>query len=62
MLEQAQEAWRHYRDANCEASAAMYSGGSMARSERVACKARLTKERLTELRRIYEEPPFPMAK
>jgi uncharacterized protein YecT (DUF1311 family) len=44
---------------NCEASAAVYAGGSLAGTEFVACKGRLTQERLAELKRIYEEPPFP---
>jgi uncharacterized protein YecT (DUF1311 family) len=59
LLGKAQEAWQRYRDANCEASAAVYSGGTMAPAELVGCKLRLTKERLAELKRIYEEPPFP---
>jgi uncharacterized protein YecT (DUF1311 family) len=59
LLERAQESWLRYRDANCEASAAVYAGGSLAATELVACKKRLSQERLAELKRIYEEPPFP---
>ncbi len=59
LLGKAQEAWLRYREVNCEASAAVYAGGSLAGTELVACKERLTQERLAELKRIYEEPPFP---
>jgi len=62
LLGRAQEAWLRYRDANCEASAAAYAGGSLAATELVACKKRLTHERLAELKRIYEEPPFPASR
>lgn len=59
LLERAQKFWMRYRDANCEASAAVYAGGSLAATEFVACKKRLSEERLAEMKRIYGEPPFP---
>ena len=62
LLGRAQEVWLQYREANCEAAAAVYAGGSMAATESVARKERLPPERLTELRRIYEEPPFPASR
>lgn len=59
LLKRAQDAWVHYRDANCKASAAVYSGGTMAPAELAGCKLDHTRDRLAELRRIYEEPPSP---
>jgi len=58
-LMKAQAAWVLYRDANCEASAAVYAGGTMATAELDGCKLLLTRERQAELKRIYEEPPYP---
>jgi uncharacterized protein YecT (DUF1311 family) len=59
LLRSAQEAWERYRETNCRASAAIFAGGSLESTEFVACKLHLTQERLVELKRIYEEPPFP---
>jgi len=62
LLQIAQEAWNRYRDAQCEASAATFSGGTMESTEFIACKLKLTQERLEELKRTYDEPPFPPQK
>ena len=57
-LEKAQEAWRRYRDANCQAAAAAYEGGTLSISELDGCHARLASARVAELKLIYREPPF----
>ncbi len=48
-LKRAQREWVTYRDLNCKFYSEIYSGGSAVGTEFVACKARMTKERLTEL-------------
>ena len=60
-LVQAERAWEHYRDLDCRAAEGVYAGGTMAATEVAACKARLARERLAELERIYAEPPAPGA-
>jgi hypothetical protein len=55
-LVQAQRAWKEYRDRDCQAAYGMYAGGTMAGTAYLACKTRLTNQRLEELKRIYENP------
>jgi uncharacterized protein YecT (DUF1311 family) len=52
-LKAAQRAWLAYRDADCEAESALYSGGSMAPMIKLACVANLTRERTKEIQRVY---------
>jgi uncharacterized protein YecT (DUF1311 family) len=53
-LQAAQRAWIKYRDANCEAAAALYQGGSIQPSVRAECLRRNTRARADELRQIYD--------
>jgi uncharacterized protein YecT (DUF1311 family) len=53
-LQAAQRAWVGYRDANCDAEAALYEGGSIVPTIRADCLESLTRERIKELHRIYE--------
>jgi uncharacterized protein YecT (DUF1311 family) len=53
-LQTAQRAWIKYRDANCEAAAALYQGGSIQPSVRAECLRRNTRARADELRQIYD--------
>ena len=53
-LQAAQRAWIGYRDANCEAEAALYEGGSIQPTIRSNCMERLTRARLEELHTIYD--------
>nr|WP_223877819.1 lysozyme inhibitor LprI family protein [Histidinibacterium aquaticum] len=46
----AQRAWLPFRDAACEAEAALFAGGSMAPMVRSFCLARLTEQRTEDLR------------
>lgn len=48
-LRSAQRAWITYRDLACAAEAALYAGGTLERSARIGCLARLTDERVTAL-------------
>src|SRR5689334_6829524 len=54
LLQRAQETWLLYRDTNCQAAAATFSGARMQSTELLACKLKLTQERIAELKRIYE--------
>ena len=53
-LQAAQRAWIEYRDANCEAAAARYQGGSIQPSIRAECLRRNTRARADELRQVYD--------
>jgi uncharacterized protein YecT (DUF1311 family) len=53
-LQAAQRAWIKYRDANCEAAAELYQGGSIQPSVRAECLRRNTRARADELRQIYD--------
>jgi uncharacterized protein YecT (DUF1311 family) len=53
-LQEAQRAWIKYRDANCEAAAALYQGGSIQPSVRSECLRRNTRARVAELHQIYD--------
>jgi len=53
-LQAAQRAWIKYRDANCEAAAALYQGGSIQPSVRSECLRRNTRARVEELNQIYD--------
>jgi uncharacterized protein YecT (DUF1311 family) len=49
MVEEAQSRWEDYRDAQCEAAAGVYDGGSIAPMAEAQCKARLAEQRAREL-------------
>jgi len=53
-LQMAQHAWITYRDANGEAEAALYQGGSIERAIRSSCMERGTRGRIAELHTIYD--------
>jgi len=55
-LAAAETAWTAYRDSNCAAEQALYDGGSIAPLIHFACLAKLTDERIGELKRVYDEP------
>jgi uncharacterized protein YecT (DUF1311 family) len=50
----AQRAWIKYRDANCEAEAELYAGGSVEPTVRAGCLERVTRARIAELHTIYD--------
>jgi uncharacterized protein YecT (DUF1311 family) len=56
-LKTAQRAWIQYRDANCNAAAALYEGGTIQPSARYECLRRTTRARIDELQRIYSSNP-----
>lgn len=49
----AQRAWITYRDAACDAEAALYDGGSIQPMVRATCLERLTRARSDDLRAAY---------
>jgi len=53
-LQEAQRAWIRYRDANCEAEAGLYEGGSIQPAVRSGCLGRVTRARVAELHTIYD--------
>ena len=53
-LQSVQRAWIKYRDANCEAEASLYDGGSIVPATRSACLERNTRARIAELHRVYD--------
>jgi uncharacterized protein YecT (DUF1311 family) len=53
-LQIAQRAWIKYRDANCEAEAELYAGGSIQPMILAACMERVTRARIAELHAIYD--------
>jgi uncharacterized protein YecT (DUF1311 family) len=54
-LAAAERAWTAYRDSNCAAEQALYEGGSIAPQIQFACLAKLTDDRIGELKRVYDE-------
>ena len=46
----SQRGWKQYRDAHCQAEGYRFRGGSMEPYVNTACKARLTRERIVQLR------------
>jgi len=54
-LERAEQKWKDYRDATCQAAADLYAGGSVAGLILVDCRARLATARAAELRAIYPD-------
>ena len=54
-LQKAQREWISYRDQNCEFHSDLYLSGSGAGPAYVACKFRMTKERLDELSAVLED-------
>lgn len=54
-LKMAQNAWRTYRDANCQAETETYAGGTTEKYVGLICKRRLTEQRTEELNLIYLE-------
>lgn len=55
LLREAQRAWIVFRDAACEAEAALHAGGSIEPLIRAACLERLTVERTRDLLAYGEE-------
>jgi uncharacterized protein YecT (DUF1311 family) len=53
LLEAAEQQWREYRDAQCQAAAGLYGGGSMAPMVTADCRARLAGQRAAELKAVY---------
>jgi uncharacterized protein YecT (DUF1311 family) len=53
-LQEAQRAWIKYRNANCEAEALLYDGGSIVPAIRSGCLERNTRARIDELHRVYD--------
>ena len=51
-----QHLWAQYRDANCEAERAIYSGGSAAYPAYVACIEAMTRARVKEIQVTYVLP------
>ncbi len=49
----AHEIWKQYRDAQCKAAGLQYEGGSFQRTRTVACLARVTCERVTDLEKDF---------
>jgi uncharacterized protein YecT (DUF1311 family) len=54
-VQAAQEKWKEYRDAECDAVAALYEGGSMQPMQRSACIVHLTNERIAELKNVVPQ-------
>ena len=54
-LKQAEHAWITYRDAQCNAAAQQYEGGSMSPMIYSQCLTTLTKQRVDALKSIYED-------
>lgn len=50
----AQRAWIPFRDAACEAEAALYEGGSMQPVAQISCLTRLTQRRSEDLRLLLQ--------
>ena len=48
-IKAAHDAWESYRDAQCKAAGLRYEGGSMQRTVTLACLARTTCARVTDL-------------
>lgn len=55
MLNSAEQKWKDYRDAQCQAAGTLYSDGSAAPMIRADCRARLANERVVELRAVYQD-------
>jgi len=53
-LRAAQRAWLKYRDANCDAEAELYEGGSIRPAIYSGCLERVTRARIAELHTIYD--------
>jgi uncharacterized protein YecT (DUF1311 family) len=53
-LRAAQRAWIKYRDANCDAEAELYEGGSIRPAMYSGCLERVTRARIAELHAIYD--------
>ena len=56
-LRTVQRAWVKYRDANCDAAAARYAGGSIQPSIHSECLKRITAARIDELQHVYALNP-----
>ena len=54
-FEKAHAAWAIYRDAHCQAVAAVYAGGSMAPMQEAQCRAVLAAQRTRALETILED-------
>jgi uncharacterized protein YecT (DUF1311 family) len=54
-LRKAQRAWIGYRDAHCEAEAALYEGGSIAPVIQGSCRLKLTQLRTKEIEAAYQD-------
>lgn len=54
-VETAQTKWAEYRDAQCDAVAAIYEGGSMQPMQRASCVVHLTDQRIAELEAMQPE-------
>ena len=48
----SQRGWKQYRDAQCQAEALRFRGGSIEPYVTASCKARLTRQRIGELRAL----------
>ncbi len=54
-LKRAESAWEVYRDSNCLCASGLHAGGSLEPVDLVACKDRMTDDRLKELKLTYKE-------
>lgn len=54
LLDRAQNAWKEYRSASCEAEYALYGGGSGGPAARLACREALTRDRIAQLHDAYD--------
>lgn len=52
-LKMAQRSWVQYRDTNCDAEHALYTGGSAAPMVQQACLEAVTRHRIEELTTMY---------
>jgi uncharacterized protein YecT (DUF1311 family) len=52
-LQAVQRIWIKYRNAHCEAAAALYQGGSIQPSIRSGCLERVTRYRIDEIVHVY---------
>jgi uncharacterized protein YecT (DUF1311 family) len=54
-VKEAQAAWETYRGAHCESVAMPYSPGSITPAVKVACLAKLTRQRIKELSDDFQD-------
>jgi len=53
LFDEAEQAWRRYRDANCASHASLFEGGTLESLTVMACMEDLTTGRVKELRQVY---------